>query len=327
MLAAVPIDRPSPAVAVAVVSWNTRDLLATCLRSLKPEVDAGRAEVWVVDNGSTDDSPELVREEFPWARLIEPGENLGFGPAVNVVARGTTAPWVAPANADVELEPGALQALLEAGEHHQRAGVVAPRLILPSGATQHSVHPFPTLRLAFVFNLGLHHLSRRLGDRLTLEGCWNEERPRAVDWAIGAFMIVSREAFDAVGGFDDAQWMYAEDLDLGWRMRRVGWTTRYEPHARVKHVSGAAAGQAFGDEMVARWMAASYGWMARRRGIARTWAVAGINALGAGLLLAIAAVLAKVWPQRFLHRRAEHLRWLRAHRSGLRSRRRLLEVR
>ena len=320
-------DRPSPAVAVAVVSWNTRELLDACLRSLQPEAEAGRAEVWVVDNGSRDGSPDLVRERFPWVELVEPGENLGFGPAVNLVARRTEAAWIAPANSDIELEPGALETLLATGAERTNAGIVAPRLVLPSGSTQHSVHPFPTLALTVLFNLGLHHLSRRLGDRLTLEGYWDEDRPREVDWAIGAFMIVRREAFDAAGGFDEAQWMYAEDLDLGWRIRRAGWTTRYEPRARVRHVGGAAAGQAFGDEVVTRWMAASYGWMARRRGMALTWAVAGINWGGAALLLALATVLSKVWPRRYLHRRADHRRWMRAHRSGLRSRRTLLGVR
>lgn len=320
-------DRPSPAVAVAVVSWNTRELLDACLRSLQPEAEAGRAEVWVVDNGSRDGSPDLVRERFPWAELVEPGENLGFGPAVNLVARRTRSAWIAPANSDIELEPGALEALLATGAERTDAGIVAPRLLLPGGGTQHSVHPFPTLALTVLFNLGLHHLSRRLGDRLTLEGYWDEDRPREVDWAIGAFMIVRREAFDAAGGFDDAQWMYAEDLDLGWRIRREGWTTRYEPRARVKHVGGAAAEQAFGDEVVTRWMAASYGWMARRRGMALTWMVAGINWGGAALLLGLAMVLSKVWPRRYLHRRADHRRWMRAHRSGLRSRRTLLGVR
>lgn len=327
MLAAVPDDRPSPAVAVAVVSWNTRELLAACLRSLHPEANAGRAEVWVVDNASSDGSPALVRDEFPWATLVASQDNLGFGAAVNLVARRTRAPWVAPANADVELEPGALERLLATAREHPEAAVVAPRLVLQSGATQHSVHPFPTLPLAIVFNLGLHRLSRRLGDRLMLEGYWDEDRARAVDWAIGAFMLVRRDAFDAVGGFDEAHWMYAEDLDLGWRLRRAGWVTRYEPRARVRHAAGAAAGQAFGHEMVARWMAASYGWMVRRRGIARTWAVAAVNTAGAAALTVLAAGLAKVWPRRYLHRRAEHLRWLRAHRNGLRSRRRLLDVR
>ena len=89
MLAAVHDHRPSPAVAVAVVSWNTRELLAACLRSLQPEADAGRAEVWVVDNASTDGSPDLVREEFPWATLVASEDNLGFGPAVNLVAART----------------------------------------------------------------------------------------------------------------------------------------------------------------------------------------------------------------------------------------------
>ena len=327
MLAAVHDDRPSPAVAVAVVSWNTRELLGACLRSLRPEVEAGRAEVWVVDNASTDGSPDLVREEFPWARLVASPDNLGFGTAVNLVAGRTTAPWIAPANADVELEPGALERLVAVGDEHPDVGIVAPRLVLPSGATQHSVHPFPTLSLTLIFNLGLHRLSRRLGDRLTLEGRWDEDRAREVDWAMGAFLIVSRKAFDAAEGFDDAHWMYAEDLDLAWRVRRAGWVTRYEPRARVKHVGGASADQAFGDEVVTRWMAASYGWMVRRRGIALTWMIAGINVAGTGILLAPTMVLSKVWPRRFLHKRADYRRWLRAHRSGLRSRRRLLEVR
>jgi GT2 family glycosyltransferase len=314
-------------VAVAVVSWNTRDLLAAALRSLKPEADAGRAEIWVVDNASTDGSAEMVREEFPWVELVASEDNLGFGPAVNLVARRTDAEWIAPANADIELEPGALETLLATGAAEPRAGIVAPRLVLPSGDTQHSVHPFPTFRLALAFNLGLHRLSRRLGDRLTLEGTWDERRARVVDWAIGAFMIVRRDAFDAAGGFDDAQWMYAEDLDLGWRIRHAGFTTRFEPGAAVKHVSSAAATQAFGDEIVARWMAASYGWMARRRGVTRTWAVAAVNWLGAAVRYAFARPLAKLAPERWAPACAQHRQWLAAHRSGLRSRRELLGAR
>jgi N-acetylglucosaminyl-diphospho-decaprenol L-rhamnosyltransferase len=92
----------SAPVAVAVVSWNTRELLAGCLRSLAPEADAGRAEVWVVDNASSDGSPELVRDEFPWAQLVASDENLGFGRAVNAVAERTESDWIAPANADAK---------------------------------------------------------------------------------------------------------------------------------------------------------------------------------------------------------------------------------
>ena len=314
----MPTPPKDAAVAVAVVSWNTRELLAACLRSLRAEADAGRAEVWVVDNASTDGSAELVRERFPWVMLVESGENLGFGPAVNLVARRTTAPWVAPANADVELEPGALDALLATGEAHPRAGIVAPRLVLPGGETQHSVHPFPTVRVALVFNLALHRLSRRLGDELTLEHRWDETRARTVDWAIAAFLLVRRDAFEAVGGFDEQDWMYAEDLDLAWRLREAGFVTRYEPRATVRHAASAAATQAFGEEIVTRWMAASYRWMARRRGAIPTRAVAALNWGGAAVRYQLARVLAKVRPERYTPLREEYRRWLEAHRAGLR---------
>src|SRR5438270_12852655 len=97
-----------PLVSVAVVSWNTRDLLRRCLESFATEVDAGRCEVWVVDNASRDGSPEMVREEFPWVRLHASEENLGFGPGINWVANRTQAPWLGVANADIALQPAAM---------------------------------------------------------------------------------------------------------------------------------------------------------------------------------------------------------------------------
>lgn len=266
---------------MVVVSWNTRDELERCLRSLAPDVESGRASVHIVDNGSTDGSPDMVRERFPWAELQEPGENLGYGRAVNLVAGRIRSPWIAASNADVEVEPNAFARLLTAAD--RRTGAVAPRLILPDGSTQHSVHRFPTLPLLLTFNAGLHRLVPRLGDRLLFEGHWDPERPRRVPWAIGAFLLLRREAFEAVGGFDPAQWMYAEDVDLGWRLARAGWQTRYEPRARVRHTSGAAARQAFGERPYERWMAASYDWMERRYGRRHRIAAAAISLAGAAL--------------------------------------------
>ncbi len=93
---------------------------------------------------------------------------------------------------------------------------------------------------------------------MCLEGAWDPQRPRRVPWAVGAFLLVRRPAWDAIGGFDPAQWLYAEDLDLGWRLARAGWATRYEPRARVRHHESAATGQAWGsDERTARWLRAS----------------------------------------------------------------------
>jgi len=303
-------------VTVAIVSWNTRERLAACLRALTAEHERGIVAVWVVDNGSSDGSCELVRDEFPWVTLVESETNIGFGAAVNLVATRTTSPWLLPANADVEITPGALDALLEAGARDARAGALAPRLILDDGGTQHSVYPFPTLPCALLVNLGLARPMPWLGERFCLEGFWNPERPRAVDWAIAAFVLVRREAWESVGGFDERHWIYAEDLDLGWRLARNGWTTRYEPAAVVHHAGGAATSQAFGDERRARFMAETYAWMARERGMPRTLLTAAVNSLGAAVRVALFAPLA-VPLKRFRAPRDAARGWLRAHRQGL----------
>jgi N-acetylglucosaminyl-diphospho-decaprenol L-rhamnosyltransferase len=271
-----------PPVTVAVVSHNTRALLVRCLDSVSGDVAAGRARVVVVDNRSADGSEQAARAAAPWAEVVQAGENLGFGAAVNLAARGSRSPWLVAANADVELRAGALEALLAAGED-PRVGAIAPRLELPGGGVQHSVGPLPGVALALTFALGLHRVSRRLGDRLCLEGAWDPGRPRDVPWAVGACLVLRRSAFDAVGGFDESEWMYGEDLDLCWRLGDAGYRTRYVPGAVVGHVAAAATSIAFGDERRRRrrFMAATYRVIARRRGRARSRGTAAVNALGA----------------------------------------------
>src|SRR5918994_6496792 len=126
-------------IAVVVVSWNTRPLLEGCLRSFEAGARGGRLDVCVVDNASDDGSADLVRGRFPWATLVASPSNLGFGAAVNLAAERTDAPWLAIANADVAVTPGALEALLAAAAADPGAGALAPRLMLPDGRTQHSV--------------------------------------------------------------------------------------------------------------------------------------------------------------------------------------------
>jgi N-acetylglucosaminyl-diphospho-decaprenol L-rhamnosyltransferase len=313
-----PGERPVQApVAVAVVSWNTRDLLLRCLGSLADAARAGQAEVWVVDNGSTDGSADAARRTAPWAEVLDAEANLGFGRAVNEVARRTRGQWLLCLNADAALEPGALDALLTAAAD-PRVGVVAPRLLLPDGATQHSVHPFPTIPLTLAFNLGLHRLDARIGDRLCLHGSWNPERGRVVPWAIGACLLLRRAAFDAVGGFDERQWMYAEDLDLGWRLAQRGLTTRFEPRARVRHESGAATSLAFGEQQRSRFLAATYALLRERRGPARMGATAAINIAGSGVRMVWMAPLSLLSP-RWRDRNAENRSWLRAHLRAVRT--------
>jgi N-acetylglucosaminyl-diphospho-decaprenol L-rhamnosyltransferase len=311
-----PADAP---ITIAVVAWNTRDLLARCLNSMSEEVEAGRATVTVVDNGSSDGSREMVRADYRWAELIEPDQNLGFGRAVNLVADRSSSPWLVAANADIELTPGALEALLQAGQRQPEAGAVAPRLVLPDGSTQHSVHQFPSPGLAALFGFGLYRLSGRLADRLCIDGFWNPDRRREVDWAHGAFLLLRRDSFDLAGCFDEAQWMYAEDIDLAWRLKESGHPVHYEPQAAVRHAVSASARQAFGDfERDQRHILASYVWLARRRGVAIARLTAALNAAGAALRLLIFSPLALLAPGRWSASRDAARRHLSLHKRGLR---------
>lgn len=306
----------SAIAAIAVVSWNTRDLLERCLRSLTPETDAGVLEVWVVDNASTDGSADLVRNEFPWVNLVASDENLGFGRAVNLVASRTATPWLGIANADIRLHAGAIRELLAAAERDPGAGALAPRLVLPDGTTQHSVFAFPSPRVALAVAAGAARRPR-VGDRLLLPGAWDATRERRVPWAVAAFLLVRREAWEAAGGFDEDQWMYAEDLDLGWRLARAGYPTRYVPGAVADHEHEASTSQAWGGERALRWQRNSYAWMLRRRGWVLTRTIAGIEFANATVRWAGAAALARIRSGSWPRRRDRWRWWMRMHRTGL----------
>jgi N-acetylglucosaminyl-diphospho-decaprenol L-rhamnosyltransferase len=308
---------------VAVVSWNTRELLDRCLRSLRVAADEGFAEVWVVDNASTDGSATMVRDAHPWVRLVASSDNLGYGRAINLVAQRTSSAWIAAANADVALRGDALRRLVAAGEADPRAGIVAPRLILPDGSTQHSVWPLPKPFPMAMANLGPRLVPRRLGERLVLWQHWDPERARRVPWALGAFLVVRRRAWDEVGGFDPWQWMSAEDVDLGWRMHEAGWATRYEPGAVVDHAESAAAGQRWGAHLRVHWQRCAYAWMVRRLGRRRAGVVAALNFAGAAARLAGYAVLALWRPHEFLPRLRPQAAWTKVHAYAFAPRRRL----
>jgi N-acetylglucosaminyl-diphospho-decaprenol L-rhamnosyltransferase len=123
---------------------------------------------------------------------------------------------------------------------------------------------------------------------------------------------VRREAWEAAGGFDPEQWMSAEDLDLGWRMRAAGWATRYEPRALVDHESAASTKQLFGQELAPHWQRSTYGFIARRQGMGYARAVALLNLAGAIVRL---AMLSRPGVDPELRR--AHARWVLVHLKAL----------
>ncbi len=238
-------------LSVVIVSWNVRELLRGCLRSLFADLEGAalKAQVWVVDNASADGSAEMVAADFPQARLIASKENLGFAAGNNVALRAMQteheSPFVWLLNPDTEVLPGATAALLAALQGRQRVGVVGARLLNPDGSLQHSAFRFPGIvQLLFeLFPLPPRLYETPLNGRYPRR-LYEGETPFAVDHPLGASMVVRAEAIAQVGLLDEGYAMYCEEIDWCWRMRRAGWQALCAPAARVVHYGGQSTAQA-----------------------------------------------------------------------------------
>jgi GT2 family glycosyltransferase len=226
--------RHALAMAVAIVSYDTKDVLEPCLRSVAA---AGALETVVVDNGSTDGSIELVRQSFPDVVLVVNERNRGYGAAANQAIAACTAPAVLLLNSDTVLAPGALAELGGYLAAHPRAGVVGPRLANADGSLQRSTFDYPSAGDMLLGETGLHLLVARLpGVRERCLRTWAHDEARAVPWLRGAALAIRRSAFDAVGGFDEEFFMYWEEVDLSRRMAAAGFATHFAPVTTVVHV-------------------------------------------------------------------------------------------
>jgi GT2 family glycosyltransferase len=307
-------DRRVADVRLAIVSWNTADLLGRCLDALPAALGALDAEVIVVDNASTDGSAEVAAAR-PGVRVMRNDSNIGYARAMNQGLAGSDAPVLIALNPDTEPPPGSLQSLVETLRRHPSAGLVAPRLLNADGTVQHSVYRFPSLAVAFAVGLpkGLH---RAVGRRFWLEGHAPHDQAGPVDWAIGAVHCIRAEALPSPQPYDERSFMYVEDMDLCWRLHQAGWQVWFEPAVAIPHVANAAGAQAWGDDRTARWLHPTYQWYARTRGrfAARSWAAVNAGVLVVKLVFARAGLLLRL-PRR--HARAvwaaELRRWLGLH--------------
>ena len=274
---------PRPTVDVGVLTFNACDVSVPALRRLV-ETDHGvDIRVLVRDNASSDGTPEVIAAELPQVELDAGRQNLGFAAGMNTLIARSTAPGFFCLNPAAWPEPGAIAGLVATGEAHPEAAVVAPRIERPDGTLEHSTLPFPSLRVAAVMAArGPTWLPSRVSDRLFLEGHWHHDRPRDVDWAVGAAWLMRRQAIDAVGGFDEAFFMYAEDVEWCWRARRAGWTIRFEPGALIRHVGNASGRRVYGDRRTAAYLRNTYRFYRSAHGLPRTLAYRALNAAAAG---------------------------------------------
>lgn len=225
-------------LSIVIVNYNTRDLLRDCLRSIYSSQGDFHYEVIVVDNCSPDDSVEMVRQEFPQAKLIASEINRGYAYANNLGLRQAQGHYLLLLNPDTVLPPTALQGMLDFMEEHPDAGVAGPKLVLADGSLDLACRRgFPTLDVAFYRLVGLskRYPNSPRYNRYNL-GYLDPNQVAEVDSVVGAFMCIRREALDQAGLFDERFFMYAEDIDLCYRIKvDHGWKVYYNPVVVVTH--------------------------------------------------------------------------------------------
>jgi N-acetylglucosaminyl-diphospho-decaprenol L-rhamnosyltransferase len=227
-------------VAAVVVNHNAAGYLSDCVRSLRA---AGIQRIVVVDNASTDRSRVELSAADPDATWVPAGANLGYGRAVNLGAAALPGRHLLVCNPDLTVRAGALAALAAALSSDPGLGLVGPRLFNPDGTLYPSARTFPDLVVSIGHGaLGLVAPRNRFTRRYRLLD-WDHRQARRVDWVSGACFLTRREAWDELGGFDPAYFMYLEDVDLCWRAWRAGWAVGYEPAAEAVHVQGVSAGR------------------------------------------------------------------------------------
>lgn len=245
-------------LSIIIVNWNTRELLLGCLRSIAncelritnyrtlatpiyQSTHLPITEIFVVDNASSDGSAAMVREQFPWVRLIENTNNVGFARANNQGIASATGRYVLLLNPDTEVHPSGLAALVAFMDAHPGAGACGARLLNGDGTLQPACHPMLTPGREFWRLLFLD----RLWPRATYPmGRWDTVTPRRVEVIKGACLLLRRDALDQVGMLDDSYFMYTEEVDLCYRLAQAGWELWYVPEAAVIHFGEGSSRQA-----------------------------------------------------------------------------------
>lgn len=227
---------------VVVVTYSPGDCLAAFLTSLETATSSPY-EVVLADNGSTDGAPEAA--VGPGVRLLRTGGNLGYGSAANLGAGGATGEWLVVANPDVTWAPGSLDALLAAALRWPHAGCLGPAIRTPDGQLYPSARAFPSLGrgighavLGWAWPSNPWTRAYRAEAGAPVEG--------TTGWLSGSCMLLRREAFEVVGGFDPSYFMYCEDMDLCRRLGEAGWSSVYVPSAVITHQGGHATSRSAG---------------------------------------------------------------------------------
>jgi GT2 family glycosyltransferase len=237
-------------LSIITVSWNVRDLLRDCIRS----VDAGRGllhlEMIVVDSASSDGSVDMIKQEFPWVELIASEENLGFPGGNNVGIARAKGRNILLLNPDTVILDDALQVMVHYIDQHVDIGALGAKILNPDLSIQSSRRRFPTMLTAIFESTWLESVAPPaiLRDYYTRD--LPDDESADVDWVTGACLMVPRLVIDQVGPLDEEYFMYSEELDWCRRIKDAGWRVIYLPQAQIIHHVGKSSEQAVTDRHI-----------------------------------------------------------------------------
>jgi GT2 family glycosyltransferase len=232
-------------ISIIIVSWNAKDYLCKCLESIYETKANLSVEIIVVDNDSSDGSPDAVEKRFPEVKLIRTGKNLGFAGGNNVGIKMASGHHVFLINSDVVLLDNTLVRLAEYLDTHPRVGIVSPRILNGDGSLQHSCRQFPGFRNTICELVALPELFPRSPlFSGTFMYWWAHDTERKVDVTVGCFWAVRREALEQVGGLDETFFIYGEDIDWCKRFGQAGWEVVFFPGTQAIHYGGASSANA-----------------------------------------------------------------------------------
>ena len=217
-------------LSIVIVNWNTSKMLIQCLDSIYHSESRLIIEVIVVDNGSTDDSVRSVATRFPQVNLVVNGRNLGFAKANNQGIKASKGRYCLLLNSDTILKPNSLDLLVNYADANLDVGVVGPKLLNMDGTLQKSWAEFPT----FWSELTGEPVRKR-------SPVGNQQNAYSVDTILGACMLVRDEVIQTIGLLDDEYYMYSEEIDWCFRIKKGGWRIHYYPASEVFHIGGASA--------------------------------------------------------------------------------------
>jgi N-acetylglucosaminyl-diphospho-decaprenol L-rhamnosyltransferase len=211
-------------ISIVIVSYNTRDHLQRCLTALRQWPSSITQQVIVIDNSSTDRSPEIIEREFPEVLLLRSPTNDGYGVAINTAARHATGAWLLFLNPDVEVTEGSLDALIGFGNSHPRAGVIGPRLLYANGESQASAKHFLSIGLVLAEALRLHLcMPAYLRQRLFLGTYFAQDQTLRAGWVSGACHLIPRRVWEKVGLLTEQTFCGSDDYDYCYRAAQHGY--------------------------------------------------------------------------------------------------------